>query len=129
MIREFIINSYRGLNRLELKYLNKINVFAGPNNCGKTSILEAVILSGLFDDVDLLVDTLVSRYHGFLQSILIPCFLLGQNRLFVLSQDWMTQKSYCIRIYYMKKTRLLTKMKKPVSPWFLNCVFYMVMMV
>ena len=77
MIREFIINSYRGLNRLELKDLNKINVFAGPNNCGKTSILEAVILSGLFDDVDLLVDTLVSRYHGFSPEYFDSLFPIG----------------------------------------------------
>ena len=65
MIRDFIINGYRGLHGLRLEELNKINVFVGPNNCGKTSILEAIILSGLFDDVDLLVDTLISRYHGF----------------------------------------------------------------
>lgn len=65
MINDFMINNYRGLQNLTLKDLNKINVFVGPNNCGKTSILEAIILSGLFDDVDLLIDTLTSRYHGF----------------------------------------------------------------
>ena len=60
-----MVNSYRGIESLNLEGLNKINIFVGPNNCGKTSILEAIILSGLFDDVDLLVDTLISRYHGF----------------------------------------------------------------
>ena len=39
MIKDFIINDYRGLQNLTLKDLNKINVFVGPNNCGKTSII------------------------------------------------------------------------------------------
>lgn len=47
MIEDFIINGYRGLRGLTLEELNKINIFVGPNNCGKTSILEAIILSGL----------------------------------------------------------------------------------
>ena len=65
MLKDFMVGRYRGLRNLSLKDLNQINIFVGPNNCGKTSILEAIILSGLFDDVDLLVDALISRYHGF----------------------------------------------------------------
>lgn len=66
MIQEFIVGKYRGLTDLHLDELRKVNVFVGSNNSGKTSILEAIILSGLFEDVDLLVDALISRYHGFL---------------------------------------------------------------
>lgn len=65
MIKSFKVESYRGLQSLELSELENINIFVGPNNCGKTSILEAIILSGIFENVDLLMDTLVSRYHGF----------------------------------------------------------------
>lgn len=54
----------------ELDDLKKVNIFVGPNNCGKTSILEAIILSGLFDDLGLLLDALVSRYHGFSMDLL-----------------------------------------------------------
>lgn len=79
MIKDFIINNYRGLQGLILKDLNKINVFVGPNNCGKTSILEAIILSGLFDDVDLLADTLKSRYHNFSPEYFKSLFPVGQE--------------------------------------------------
>lgn len=77
MIKDFMINGYRGIQGLTLEELNKINIFVGPNNCGKTSILEAIILSGLFDDVDLLVDTLVSRYHGFSPEYFESIFPIG----------------------------------------------------
>ncbi|MCI9389837.1 MAG: AAA family ATPase [Lachnospiraceae bacterium] len=79
MIRDFHIGSYRGLEKLSLENLNKINVFVGPNNCGKTSILESIILSGLFDDVDLLVDTLLSRYHGFSPEYFGSLFSIGNE--------------------------------------------------
>lgn len=39
-----LIKQYRGLINLELKDLNKVNIFVEPNNCGKTSILEAISL-------------------------------------------------------------------------------------
>lgn len=50
MLDEFKIGAYRGIKDLELRKLKKVNAFVGPNNCGKTSILEAIILSGLFND-------------------------------------------------------------------------------
>lgn len=65
MLNEFTIEAYRGLKNLELKDLKKVNIFVGPNNCGKTSILESIILSRLLDNTDLFISTLVSRYHGF----------------------------------------------------------------
>ncbi len=79
MIQDFVVNSYRGIESLNLEGLNKINIFVGPNNCGKTSILEAIILSGLFDDVDLLVDTLISRYHGFSPEHFESIFPVGRK--------------------------------------------------
>lgn len=79
MIKDFIVGCYRGLQNLTLKDLNQINIFVGPNNCGKTSILEAIILSGLFDDVDLLVDVLISRYHGFSPEYFESLFSIGHQ--------------------------------------------------
>jgi hypothetical protein len=38
------IKSYKGLSNLKVNKLNKINLFAGENNAGKTSLLEAVRL-------------------------------------------------------------------------------------
>lgn len=74
MLNEFGVRGYRGLEDLELDDLKKVNIFVGPNNCGKTSILEAIILSGLFDDLELLLDALVSRYHGFSMDLLESLF-------------------------------------------------------
>ena len=44
MLNEFGVGGYRGLKDLELNDLKKVNIFIGSNNCGKTSILEAIIL-------------------------------------------------------------------------------------
>ena len=43
-IGKFVIEHFRGLNNLTLSDLSRVNVFAGANNSGKTSILEAIRL-------------------------------------------------------------------------------------
>lgn len=63
MLDSFYIGSYRGLQDIKLEDFADVNIFVGMNNAGKTSVLEAMILSGLFDDGDLLIQTLVSRYQ------------------------------------------------------------------
>lgn len=42
MISELNIEQYRGIKALSLNNLGKINIIAGANNCGKTSILEVI---------------------------------------------------------------------------------------
>ena len=79
MLNDFKIGSYRGLKELEINELKKVNVFVGPNNCGKTSILEAIILSGLFDNAELLVDALVARYHDFAPELFEALFPNGEK--------------------------------------------------
>lgn len=39
-INKIIIDSFRGINSLELNNLSQINIITGDNNCGKTSVLE-----------------------------------------------------------------------------------------
>lgn len=87
MFKEFEIDSYRGLNNLELKELKKVNVFVGPNNCGKTSILEAIILSGFFGNIDLLMDALMSRYHGFSPELFEAMFPIGEKPVISLTSQ------------------------------------------
>ena len=42
------IENFRGIQKLELTDLKKVNLLVGKNNCGKTSVLEAVfLLSGM----------------------------------------------------------------------------------
>lgn len=43
-INKLFIKQYRGINELEIEELNQINLVVGDNNCGKTSVLEALQL-------------------------------------------------------------------------------------
>lgn len=43
-IESLKIEHFRGIHGLELENLNHLNIIAGDNNCGKTSVLEALLL-------------------------------------------------------------------------------------
>ena len=42
MLSELNIEKYRGIDSLKLEDLGRVNVIAGENNTGKTSILEVI---------------------------------------------------------------------------------------
>lgn len=44
MYKSFKIENFRGIKKCELTELKRINIFLGKNNCGKSSILEAIFL-------------------------------------------------------------------------------------
>ena len=44
MIRNLKLEKYRGFDSYELTELSRVNLLVGKNNCGKTSILEAIDL-------------------------------------------------------------------------------------
>jgi hypothetical protein len=46
MFRSVEIDGYRGLGRFAMRGLGRVNLLVGKNNCGKTSVLEAVYLLG-----------------------------------------------------------------------------------
>ena len=56
------VERYRGIGRLELKDLKRINLIAGVNNSGKTSLLESVYLLSRQNDENALLD--VIRWRG-----------------------------------------------------------------
>ena len=43
-ISNFSVDHFRGIHDLSIDNINHINIIAGDNNCGKTSILEAILL-------------------------------------------------------------------------------------
>ena len=43
-IESLQIQQFRGIQQLSIPRLNHINLVAGDNNCGKTSLLEALLL-------------------------------------------------------------------------------------
>jgi AAA15 family ATPase/GTPase len=56
------ISRFRGLENFILEKLNRINIFAGLNNSGKTSILEAVYLLANLNDIHAFLE--MERYRA-----------------------------------------------------------------
>ena len=46
MLKRLQIRNFRGFNALKIDQLSGINLIAGKNNSGKTSLLEAISLAG-----------------------------------------------------------------------------------
>lgn len=44
MFHSVQISNFRGIRQVEIDHLNRVNLFFGKNNCGKSSILEAIFL-------------------------------------------------------------------------------------
>ena len=42
IISRLMVEKFRGINNLKIDNLNRINLFVGDNNCGKTSVMEAL---------------------------------------------------------------------------------------
>ena len=59
---EISIQHYRKLQQLSIRHLNRINLFAGKNNSGKTTLLEAVYLLSQLNDLNALIE--LERYRG-----------------------------------------------------------------
>lgn len=56
------IHQYRKLKNLSIEKINKINIFAGGNNMGKTSILETFYLLSQLNDINSFLD--LEKYRG-----------------------------------------------------------------
>ena len=50
MIKQIFIENFRVFDKIEINDIKNINFFVGKNNCGKTSILEAIILMSAIAD-------------------------------------------------------------------------------
>lgn len=56
------LSRYRKLQQLEIRHLNRINIFAGKNNSGKTTMLEAVYLLSQLNNLNAFIE--LERYRG-----------------------------------------------------------------
>lgn len=65
----FFIEKYKKFNSLEIKHLNKVNIFAGINNAGKSSLLEAFYVMTKLGDTQVFQEMSKHRkkYHGELR--------------------------------------------------------------
>ncbi len=57
MMRTLAMRNFRSFEEYELRDLTSVNLLVGPNNCGKTSILEAVHLLALGGDPRVLLES------------------------------------------------------------------------
>ena len=64
MLTSFMVKNYRGFRDLAVEGLSRINLIAGENNTGKTSLLEALHLHNRFFDSQATLD--VNRRRGIL---------------------------------------------------------------
>lgn len=64
MIQTLRLENYRGFEEYQLRDLGKVNLLVGPNNCGKTSVLEAVQLLVSRGDPRVLIETARRRWES-----------------------------------------------------------------
>ncbi|CDT37606.1 AAA family ATPase [Vibrio coralliirubri] len=50
-----LIDKYKKFNALPINGLNKVNIIAGVNNSGKTSLMEAIYFTAMLGDINLLI--------------------------------------------------------------------------
>ena len=70
------VNAYRGISGLALEGLERVNLIAGINNAGKTSLLEAIYLLAHQNDETALLD--VTRWRGRMAGEPDPVWLTQQ---------------------------------------------------
>lgn len=58
----FTISKYRKLENVVLRNIGRVNIFAGANNVGKTSFLEAFLLASQLNDISTFLN--LERYRG-----------------------------------------------------------------
>lgn len=65
---EITVSNFRRLKNVTLKKLNRINIFAGCNNSGKTTVLEAVYLLANLNDLNAFFE--MEKYRGkFIENL------------------------------------------------------------
>ena len=94
MINKIEIDKFKGIEKIEIDYLNKINIFVGANNSKKTTILEAVSLFNI-NEIENLRRILSGRKYIGYDEIL--------NSLFY---NLDTSKNPIIRLYNKEKKEL-----------------------
>ena len=70
------VQNYRGISGLVLDDLSRVNLIAGVNNAGKTSLLEAIYLLTRQNDERALMD--VNRWRGRIEGEIDPFWLFQQ---------------------------------------------------
>ncbi len=68
MLKSLKIENFRGFETLELKQFGRVNLLVGENNCGKTSVLEAIQLLCSRGNLEPLSQLMVGRGETFISD-------------------------------------------------------------
>ncbi|MGL5347000.1 MAG: AAA family ATPase [Peptostreptococcaceae bacterium] len=67
-LNSLYIKKFRAINNLELNHLSRINILVGDNNCGKTSVLEAISLFQNPTDISNILINCSKRGRGLVST-------------------------------------------------------------
>lgn len=102
-INNISINSFRGICNLSVNDLSHVNLIVGDNNCGKTSILEALQLLRAPEDINNIfrVSRIRDAYSGFSRMPIFDSFinmLQGEHsKALSVSCDYQNENNDCFK--------------------------------
>lgn len=102
-INNININSFRGICNLSVNDLSHVNLIVGDNNCGKTSILEALQLLRAPEDINNIfrVSRIRDAYSGFSRMPIFDSFINmlqgDHSKALSVSCDYQNENNDCFK--------------------------------
>lgn len=102
-INNISINSFRGICNLSVNDLSHVNLIVGDNNCGKTSILEALQLLRAPEDINNIfrVSRIRDAYSGFSRMPIFDSFINmlqgDHSKALSVSCDYQNENNDCFK--------------------------------
>ena len=62
ILHQLLVGKYRKIENIEINNLGRVNIFAGGNNSGKTSILELIFLFTRLNTIQALIE--LEKFRG-----------------------------------------------------------------
>jgi predicted ATP-dependent endonuclease of OLD family len=129
-LRELTIETFRGIADLKLKNLGEINIIAGINNSGKTSVLEAINL--LERPLDMVNVVYIARRRGVLSELLphfdsfLNLFNVNCERYRVLLSGKLKDSNINLKIEGTLGTRLLEpeKVREEFNDYHVDNIYF-----
>ena len=94
--KNFKITNFRGIKNLEINDFSRINIFLGQNNCGKSSILEALFLLNASNNPQILLnlEALRTIFHDEEDDLRFSFYNLDYNNKVKLEAELVGKKAY-----------------------------------
>ena len=98
MFEEISIRHFRGIRNTKIEGINQVNLLFGKNNCGKSSVLEAIFLISGFSNPLLPVSiNMLRNYNKYaIDDLSLDFYNLDTNHLIELSATGSSNRSLVI---------------------------------